>query len=92
MPRVEHPAERRARHADTARSAVVAMLAVIGLAVAGVRGLGLLVTALLAGGASVALQSARRAQWDWGVAVRILLAYGAATVVLWIAARALGYR
>ena len=91
--RPEYPAERRARHRDTVVSAIVAALVVIGaVLLLGVRGLGVFVTALLAGGTSIAVLAARRAGWDWGLALRILLFYAAATALLWAAARALGSR
>ena len=91
--RPEYPAARRARHRDTVVSAVIAALVVIGaVLLLGVRGLAVVVTALLAGGTSIAILAARRAGWDWRLALRLLLFYGAATALLWAAARALGYR
>jgi hypothetical protein len=91
-PGPEGPAARGARHWDTALSAAVAALLVVGLALRGVRGPGLLAAAVLGGGAALAVLVARRAGWDWGLAARILLAYGAAAALLWATARTLGYR
>jgi hypothetical protein len=93
MPSVEDAAARRARHADAAMSAVVAAAAAIVLAVGvGVRGLGLFAGTVLAGSAASAVLTARRAGWHWTLALRLLLAYAAATAVICAVAWAVGYR
>ena len=92
-PTWESPDARRARHADVAASAAVAGLVAIALALGGgVRGLALLAGTVLGGGVSMAVLSARRAGWDWGVAGRILAVYGVVVALLWGVGRALGYQ
>ena len=71
-------------------SAVVAAVVVIALAAQGVRGLRLSVAAMLVGSAGLAILSARRADWDWGLGARLFLIYAATTGVLYLGARAFG--
>ena len=92
-PTWESPDARRARHADVAASAVAAGSVAVALALGGgVRGIGLLAGTVFGGGVSMAVLSARRAGWDWGVAWRILAVYGLAVALLWGVGRALGYQ
>jgi hypothetical protein len=88
--RPENAAARRARHRDTVISAVIAAVVATGLGVQGVRGLRGSVAVLLVGGAALAVLSARRANWDWKLGVRLFLIYAATTAVLWGIARAFG--